>query len=161
MAITSLGYHKDNYSLDVVIKHMQVYHAGARPDTPTFVAPTHLSNVPVKFDELTFTFSDELLDSILKGNYQKDDLQKDLTTALTYGLIGHSRRKRNGIVNLRKNGDEKMKRRVQEYISKHPAPVGSYYEGVKIVAHHTHGERTIGIHNTTFNRAYFFDRLKY
>jgi hypothetical protein len=144
---------------------------------PAFVAPSHLARPAVPFANVQFTFTDELLDDIVRHS---NEYKKDFTTALTYGYMGNANGGVNGIVRLR-GEDERMNRRVEEYLkSVGNTSIRDYYhiglpqgtpgtpdykpasvEGVKIVCHRKNGLRTIGIRDSHTNHILFFDRMAY
>ena len=156
------SFHKDYWPIDVILDQIRAYRAGTCQETPHFVAPTHLARSPVDFKDITFTFSDRLLDDILSNDYHpQKDFKKDLRCALTYGFRGFSNGGINGIVRLRPKSDARMHHRVAHYLAEYPAESREKYEGVKIVSHNPPGFRTIGVHDTDKNHVLFFDRMNY
>lgn len=165
------SYTKQSFSLDSFVKHAQAYLLGDRKDRPVCEAPSHLVVPAVPFKTVQFTFTDELLETIVELPHS---YKKDFAAALTYGSIGASRGGKNGIVKLREE-DARMQRRVQEYLRADPQelkkkydlpleegfPPDQWLEGVKIVVHRKNGLRTIGIRNICNNHVLFFDRITY
>jgi len=184
-------YEKKRFSWDRFVHEAEHYlHIAAhdygeahRLARPTFVAPSHLARPSVPFDRVTFLFTDEQLDEIVRDPSQ---YKKDLNAALTYGYIGHSNGGRNGIALLR-GTDKRMQHRVDEYLKASHIPDDGMFmpprdvlaeeygigrllqgetqphhlEGVKIVCHRKNGLRTIGVRDANTNHILFFDRMTY
>jgi hypothetical protein len=143
---------------------------------PTFQAPAHLARPSVPFAHTYFTFTDEMLEDIVR---HPNHYKKDFNTAMTYGFMGNANGGVNGIVRLREE-DERMNRRVQGFMKYAENFVQNNYdialqagipgepgckppsvEGVKIVCHRTNGLRTIGIRDCHTNEILFFDSITY
>ena len=141
------------------LEHVKGYLKGDR------TVPVSMSNGSDNFPPVFFTFGHKLLEEFVR---EPKKLEKPYEAAIKYGFRGYSCGGRNGIFLQRKSdgglltATDTLTRRCAEDVTQDLdcSDISALIK-IKIVCHAPHGNRVVGIYNSTNKRAIFLGIATY